>query len=331
MVFFTTFILQSCRSQSVLFDSASATAAYDNCCTAKTIDCNAADKQWFQRIVAKRDIIRQGDATLFWAHMRKSGGSSLSYHIESATFNHTAEAGALFKFGFTRTVKVHLAAMSKHCVTDKKHKETLYVTTLRQPLNRYVSEYNYRKLGRHMPRNASLKELVANWMYQKNDKPINMQMAPDKLIDNWQTRFFTNSCPCDDLVTPPIHDSHPNYSYWRSGCKLDNRQLINTRDLHQAMHVIDKFDVVAIAPYFQEGKCDMMPWFRLAGSAIAKSINIAVNVNKRTKPRMTTLDGHTYIPDSNFNIDNDLFAFAKDLSERRKRISCCVVKTLQLD
>jgi hypothetical protein len=73
---------------------------------------------------------------------------------------------------------------------------------------------------------------IRDWMYPVGGKGVDMRKAMDKLIDNWQTRWYTNACPCDDLVTPPIHDSHPNYSYWRSGCRLDKRQVISPRDLH---------------------------------------------------------------------------------------------------
>ena len=83
--------------------------AYAKCCNAKaSLNCTKSDNEWFRRLLRKSTIVSQGNATLYWAHMRKTGGTSLGGSIESSVFNHTEEPRAMFTQGFGRTVKMHL-------------------------------------------------------------------------------------------------------------------------------------------------------------------------------------------------------------------------------
>jgi hypothetical protein len=54
--------------------------AYNTCCSSKTttggLNCTEQDDEWFTRLMRKREIIQSGDGTLYWAHMRKAGGTS---------------------------------------------------------------------------------------------------------------------------------------------------------------------------------------------------------------------------------------------------------------
>jgi hypothetical protein len=78
-------------------------------------------------------LVSTGQATLYWAAMRKAGGVSFGSAIESHTFNSTQGPNALFTNGFVRTVKVHLMAGSQDCVDHQYANETLLVTILRHP------------------------------------------------------------------------------------------------------------------------------------------------------------------------------------------------------
>ena len=56
--------------------------AYNECCsstkstTGGSLNCTEQDNEWFTRLIKKREIIQSGDGTLYWAHMRKAGGTS---------------------------------------------------------------------------------------------------------------------------------------------------------------------------------------------------------------------------------------------------------------
>ena len=55
--------------------------AYNTCCSKTTtstggLNCTEQDDEWFTRLMKKRQIIQSGDGTLYWAHMRKAGGTS---------------------------------------------------------------------------------------------------------------------------------------------------------------------------------------------------------------------------------------------------------------
>jgi hypothetical protein len=97
-----------------------------------------------------------------------------------------------------------------------------------------------------------------------------------------------------------------------------------------AMDVIDKFDVVAIAPYFTETGCDMSSWFNLVGGGIANNSDVTLNANQKKLRKMSVGGAIKYIPGSYFDADQKLFAFARELSGRRKLIACCMAKALSL-
>jgi hypothetical protein len=54
--------------------------AYNTCCSKTTttggLNCTDQDDEWFTRLMKKREIIQSGGGTLYWAHMRKAGGTS---------------------------------------------------------------------------------------------------------------------------------------------------------------------------------------------------------------------------------------------------------------
>lgn len=57
--------------------------AYNTCCSSETttttaggLNCTEQDDEWFTRLMKKRQIIQSGGGTLYWAHMRKAGGTS---------------------------------------------------------------------------------------------------------------------------------------------------------------------------------------------------------------------------------------------------------------
>lgn len=59
--------------------------AYMKCCLEdNNINCTESDTKWFARLLEKSPLVRQGKATLYWAHMRKAGGTSFGNSIESA-------------------------------------------------------------------------------------------------------------------------------------------------------------------------------------------------------------------------------------------------------
>lgn len=297
----------------VLFLSTACLAEpFDSCCA--RVECTAEDRAWYERITRKRDVVESGNATLFFAHMRKAAGTTFATAIEGATFG-TEET--FFKQGFRRTVKIHLAAMSKHCVDDPAAGDVLFVTTFREPVARYVSEYNYRGIGRNH-RNSSPEEKIRHWRHPPT--VISMRSARDRLIDNWQVRWYTNGCQCVDLRLPPVHDSHPNYSYWRSGCDRDPRAKIIKADLAEAIDVIHKFDVIAMPPYF-EGECTIKPLLKLVGGGAA---DLPERVKNRGSRKLFLDSDAAWIPPELFEFDKRLYRRVKQIERRRRHIACCL-------
>jgi hypothetical protein len=241
--------------------------AYDMCCgkngnTPPKVQCTQQDDEWFSRLMKKFPIVSTGKATLYWAHMRKGGGTSFGSAIESQTFNRTHEPGALFTNGFVRTVKMHLQAGSRHCIDHQYANETLFVTIIRHPVDRYVSEYFYQNMGKKLTADT-IEGKILEWHElsknngKKKESSVIMRKAIGTFIENWQTRWYTNPQPCEDLNRPPPHDSHKNYSYWNSGHKLDPRKVVSRRDLDDAKMILDNFDVVGMAPFFG-GECSIV-------------------------------------------------------------------------
>ena len=118
-----------------------------------------------------------------------------------------------------------------------------------------------------------------------HDEAIEIDMSKSRwsFIDNWQTRWYTMQAPCDNLDRPPPHDSHDNYSYWRSGVRIDTRSEIGQKDVEIAKSVLDKFDLLGVTPFFGNG-CNMEPWFLLAGSnKPSNTTNDVRNKNQRSK------------------------------------------------
>ncbi len=59
--------------------------AYSRCCMGDNdFNCTESDTNWFVRLLQKSPLVRQGKSTLYWAHMRKAGGTSFGNNIESA-------------------------------------------------------------------------------------------------------------------------------------------------------------------------------------------------------------------------------------------------------
>jgi hypothetical protein len=305
--------------------------AYNICCgetliKKSKVECYQEDDDWFVRLMNKFPVVSAGNATLYWAHMRKAGGTSFGTSIESHTFNNTKKPGATFTKGFTHTVKVHLWAGSKDCVDHEYANETLFVTIFRNPVDRYVSEYFYRNIGDKLI-SLSTKEKVLEWHNRsKNALHIKMNEAMNNFIENWQTRWYTNPYHCDDLNRPPPHDSHPNYSYWRSGQQNDPRMFMTREDLDDAKKVVDKFDIVGVAPFF-EGEHSILPWLELAGSNEPTEISTNIlNVNTKKSSDVvsdlkTNITVNLY---EQIKYDLELFQFASELSKRRADISRCV-------
>lgn len=320
------------------------TDAYSKCCrmgggggggggaAAQGIQCTEKDDKWFTRMMNKLPIVSSGNATLYWAHMRKAGGTSLGGAIESATFNGTNKPNAAFTRGFARTVKVHLSAGSIQCVDHQYANESLFVTNVRHPVDRYVSEYFYMNMDHHLGKNLTTREKVLKWynksIHERANGQITMKSARFQFIENWQTRWYTNPNQCEDLNRPPPHDSHPNYSYWRSGQGLDPRDTMGSKDMEDAMAVLEKFDVVAMAPYFG-GKCDIVPWLVLAGSNKPQNATNEVK-NKAAKNAIVMgkreeLAGNvTELLGEQVKFDLELFEYAKAMVGRRSAIACCI-------
>lgn len=297
--------------------------AYATCCRS-TVRCTKEDDAWFSRLLRKRPLVSRGRATLYWAHMRKAGGTSLKSSIESGTFNNTHDPNAAFTRGFVRTVKQHLQAGSRHCVDHPYANETLFVTILRHPVDRYASEYFYLNIGSKLKSNAT-KDKVVEWHNMSvTDNGVDMKRARHHFVENWQTRWYTNPNACEDLDRPPPHDSHPNYSYWRSGVAHDPRNLVREEDLETAKAVLDKFDVVGIAPYFG-GERSLVPWLILAGSDPPADETDAVHNRGRGSPAALELKENirTHLREQ-IKFDLELFDFARGLVTRRTAISRCV-------
>jgi hypothetical protein len=266
--------------------------------------------------------------------MRKAGGTSFSHAIESHVFQSTHESNALFTQGFGHTIKLHLRAGSRDCVDHMYANETLFVTILRHPVDRYVSEYFYRGIEKKL--NAtSIDERVLEWHDRSKNTMGNyimMDKARSNFIDNWETRWYTNPRHCVDLNRPMMTHKGKNYSYWQSGQQKDRRMVINRQDLVEAKMVLDKFDVVGVAPFFGEeavGKCSIVPWLTLAGSNKPRNETNEVRNHHRARKddeieRENLKKAIWKNLKEQVKFDVELFEFARELSKRRQTISCCV-------
>jgi hypothetical protein len=287
--------------------------------------------------------------------MRKAGGTSFGGSLESKTFKNTALPNALFTQGFNRTVKIHLKASSQHCLAPRFMNQTLFVTILRDPLSRYVSEFDYLNLGKHYSVNSSSTlETVQRWSHNdSSSNVVRMDHARRKFIENYQTRWFTNECPCSDLDPAHSKDDYPNYRYWKSGCHEDRRMRLDANALEVAKSVVSRFDIVGIAPFFSHGgppaaetgavdqtsdsqteqqKCDLLPLMELAGSnsPVGVVTNTAKNRGKRGELKAAirvSTDAQAYL-NQMLTLDNELFAYATAMVDRRTKLACCVKKLL---
>jgi hypothetical protein len=312
--------------------------AYNKCCSSSNIhhlNCTRHDDEWFARLLKKYAIITSGQATLYWAHMRKAGGTSFSHAIESHVFQYTNESTALFTQGFGHTIKMHLQAGSRNCVDHTYANETLFVTILRHPVDRYVSEYFYRSIEKKLEA-KTMKGRVMEWYNRSINTEgdyIMMDKAIGSFIENWQTRWYTNPNHCVDLDRPMRMTNGNNYSYWHSGQRKDPRMVVNRRDLTQAKMVLDKFDVVGVAPFFGTeeavGKCSIVPWLTLVGSnrplTETNEVRKQHKVNKLEELKREKLKQAIWENlGEQVKLDVELFNFARELSKRRQAISCCV-------
>ena len=262
--------------------------------------------------------------------MRKAGGTSFSHAIESHTFNHTHEPNSLFTEGFGNTIKMHLQAGSRDCVDHTYANETLFVTILRHPVDRYVSEYFYRNIGMKLEANTTKGEVLEWHGLSQNTTggSILMYKAAGHFIENWQTRWYTNPKHCKDLDRP-MNYRH-NYSYGNSGQLEDPRMVVSRQDLIQAKIVLDKFDVVGVAPFFGEDEeCSIVPWLQLAGSnkPLAETNEVrkqhtSTKLQEQKREELKQAIWENLGEQVKFDVE--LFEFARDLSKRRQAISCCV-------
>ncbi|KAL3922366.1 MAG: hypothetical protein SGILL_002244, partial [Bacillariaceae sp.] len=295
--------------------------AFDQCC--RDLECTVEDQAWFPRMRAKTSVIKRGDATLYWAHMRKAGGTTFQAYIESVNEHIRTQKPlpptSLFTQGFQRTIRPHLQANSRHCVNEHEHSnQTLFVTILRDPFDRYVSEFNYLKLGKGLQA-PTMEGKVAEWVNRSVDFTqengfVNMQEARYHLVENWQVRWYTNDCQCDDLETPPTkkdrgNRNQVNYRYWNAGCPEDFRLSLTEEDVAAAKQQIDQYDITGVAPYFEEG-CNMLPWLILAGSNPP-----AVNLTNEKKNVGRIRKGENYLNKdvARSNLDPKLFELDNEL------------------
>ena len=308
--------------------------AYEVCCgmtststPTSNLNCTKEDNNWFIRLMNKKPLVSSGKATLYWAHMRKAGGTTFSSSIESHVHNTTADPSATFTNGFVRTIKVHSQAGSRHCVNHRLANETLFVTIFRDPIDRYTSEYFYNNVPSFLKSTTTKGRIIEWWKRTPRDeRGFRMNLAKKSLIENWQTRWYTHPDGCKDLNRPQPNPKNEKYMYESAGYGLDPRQVMTRQDLEDAKMVIDQFDIVGIAPFFEE-EHSILPWLELAGSNKVVQISKEAKNKNEKKPLTDSHDVKTnltmYFYDQ-FRLDLELFQFAKDLSRRRTAISNCV-------
>jgi hypothetical protein len=252
--------------------------------------------------------------------------------LESHAFNTTHEPDALFTQGFGHTVKLHLQAGSLDCINHTYANETLFITIFRHPVDRYVSEYFYRGIGKHLEATSAVDSVLEWHNLSKNTagEGVVMRKAAGHFIENWQTRWYTNPHHCVDLDRPYRDDHGHNYSYWKSGQKIDPRIIVTENDLNEAKRVLDKFDVVGVAPFFG-GECSIVPWLQLAGSN--KPIEEVNEVKKQHKSNELAEQKREELKQAIWDnlgeqvkFDVELYEYVRELSKRRSAISCCVIE-----
>ena len=289
---------------------------------------------WKKRLHAKQGAVSSGNVTLFFAHLRKSGGTSLTSLLSSN-----------FPNGFAREAKPHLNAVASTCLLDQTFaKETLFLTSLRHPLERWNSEFNYlgfpRRYGLMSPPETESRVLPAIVNFTNGYSVLNGAACKPKLdengkcrgvklssslncyVDNYLTRYFSGACACNDLS----NHEWTGTRYWDAGCKHDARCEIDRADFERAKEVLTRFDLIMVQDkkHGTGSTCGLNSIIEAVGGVgISASLRSSTQLNKKAKRvDLTIYPKVVELLESTNKYDMLLWEFASELYKRRLSAFC---------
>ena len=251
--------------------------------------------------------VREGRNATFilLRHMRKAGGTSVKEFLKRAMLHLGGESAVVCHGGncdavgdrHARGVGMQLTEMEwgvfpMICLDYEPR--TVFVTCLRDPIERHVSEYWYAGLGRHLPSSrARLAEAWSQWLSSpppprnrtKLARPDQMLALPDEnhalsrgiYWTNYYIRALTGGCKpvswsTHEILTRPNKDVSKRFMkgkpvpscHWggafAGGCSAVANASTTGRDLELARGVLERFDMLLILEWLSRD--DQTAWVR---------------------------------------------------------------------
>lgn len=194
---------------------------------------------------------------LYYQHVRKCGGT-----VGKTLIANTSAAGNYFENEFF--------SFPTNCLDQPQANQTLFFTMLRDPVERYMSEFRYRGLPSlynltHDSTDEQVRAAIRHWVNVDGETCMKKKWAPSCFYSNIYVRLFSGKDRCRIFDVPP-NTSH-NEIFWRWAGSTIGVDAVTQEDFEVAMETLRRFDLVLTTD-------------KLGLSATEQAIRVGFNVSR---------------------------------------------------
>ena len=223
-------------------------------------------------------LVQLGEGQIFFQHARKASGSTIRHFVKTVLSEKTNSSRNAMPFWVQEWGEFPVGCL-------REAPRTLFITCLRNPTQRLISEYWYAGLGAsnfskidftrkldnetktQRQRYANLPEKWRRWIdngharlrsTHANKKESIIRGA---YVDNFYVRLFSGTCGHNEKSPPEekngiIPESPCSYfgHAYKGGCRLDHDRKVREADMDMAIKVLLNFNYVFITEHLNDAR-----------------------------------------------------------------------------
>ena len=216
------------------------------CCQAKTLSPLRSETMKMEAQLAVKNS-SNGGGSVYFKHLRKAGGTTVRAFLKKVYDLKHEEGKELYTSHHSE-----FPFFSYHCLSVSPL--TVYITSLRDPIERAISLYYYDGPGKQNPESSV--EEWHDWLNAgtqkllENATLLRIGAAPGaySYLQNYATHSLTQSC---SVVGPAMcgKDNQGQDDKATPGCHL-NPKNVDTVQLELAKEVVRSFDITLVVEHF---------------------------------------------------------------------------------